>query len=202
MLRGTVAHSKSPHASSGSKSGWMACGARPRELLALPQVQFRAKLAEIWPELGVFESRHRGSSSKPTPSNADYLDRQDADIVAFRQGDEKSLTLPSRSRLRPHDARAVGGGHPEADRDPSRHTRTCRAYRRGDAGGSHADAGPRAGSGAVRCYSVGARGARTKEASLRFAACNSKSARDENALNFPGRSVPQRPSGVYGECFT
>jgi tRNA uridine 5-carboxymethylaminomethyl modification enzyme len=60
------------------------------ELLALPDVDL-AKLATIWPELGRF-APEIAEQLEIDAHYAGYLDRQDADIIAFRR--DESLLLP------------------------------------------------------------------------------------------------------------
>jgi tRNA uridine 5-carboxymethylaminomethyl modification enzyme len=60
------------------------------ELLALPDVNI-ARLAIIWPELGSL-ARGIAEQLETDAHYAGYLDRQDADIVAFRR--DESLLLP------------------------------------------------------------------------------------------------------------
>ena len=61
-----------------------------RELLALPEVDV-ARLARIWPELGGIPSEI-AEQLEIDAHYAGYLDRQEADIVAFRR--DESLSLP------------------------------------------------------------------------------------------------------------
>jgi tRNA uridine 5-carboxymethylaminomethyl modification enzyme len=60
------------------------------ELLSLPEVDV-ARLARIWPELGGI-AREIAEQLEIDAHYAGYLDRQDADIVAFRR--DESLSLP------------------------------------------------------------------------------------------------------------
>jgi tRNA uridine 5-carboxymethylaminomethyl modification enzyme len=60
------------------------------ELLALPEVDV-ARLASIWPELGAIP-RDIAEQLEIDAHYAGYLDRQEADIVAFRR--DESLSLP------------------------------------------------------------------------------------------------------------
>src|SRR5258705_6400356 len=60
------------------------------ELLSLPEVDV-ARLARIWPELGGM-AREIAEQLEIDAHYAGYLDRQDADIVAFRR--DESLSLP------------------------------------------------------------------------------------------------------------
>src|SRR6185312_17323086 len=61
------------------------------DLLSLPQVDFPA-LCRIWPELGVF-APDVIEQLEIDAQYAGYLDRQDADIIAFRR--DEARTLPA-----------------------------------------------------------------------------------------------------------
>jgi len=75
------------------------------DLLSLPGVDF-AKLASLWPELGAFAPEVI-EQLEIDAQYAGYLDRQDADIVAFRR--DERMTLPADL-----DYRAVHGLSTEA----------------------------------------------------------------------------------------
>jgi tRNA uridine 5-carboxymethylaminomethyl modification enzyme len=75
------------------------------DLLSLPGVGLSA-LSAIWPEIGEFE-RDVADQLEVDSQYAGYLDRQDADIVAFRR--DESLALPAGL-----DYSAVGGLSTEA----------------------------------------------------------------------------------------
>jgi tRNA uridine 5-carboxymethylaminomethyl modification enzyme len=75
------------------------------DLLSLPGVDF-AKLTSLWPELGAF-AQDVVEQLEIDAQYAGYLDRQDADIVAFRR--DEQLTLPADI-----DYRAVHGLSTEA----------------------------------------------------------------------------------------
>ena len=83
------------------RSSWTATRRTALELLALPEVDFQT-LARIWPELGGVAARHSSSSCEIDAQYAGYLDRQDADILAFRR--DESLTLPADLDYRPFAA--------------------------------------------------------------------------------------------------
>jgi tRNA uridine 5-carboxymethylaminomethyl modification enzyme len=59
------------------------------DLLALPQVDF-SRLAQIWPELGGF-GPDVVDQLEIDAQYAGYLDRQDADILAFRRDESRAL---------------------------------------------------------------------------------------------------------------
>jgi tRNA uridine 5-carboxymethylaminomethyl modification enzyme len=61
------------------------------DLLSLPGVEL-ATLSRIWPEIGDFADDVR-EQLQIDSQYAGYLDRQDADILAFRR--DESLTLPA-----------------------------------------------------------------------------------------------------------
>jgi tRNA uridine 5-carboxymethylaminomethyl modification enzyme len=75
------------------------------DLLSLPDVDF-AKLASLWPQLGAFAA-DVVEQLEIDAQYAGYLDRQDADIVAFRR--DERMALPADL-----DYRAVHGLSTEA----------------------------------------------------------------------------------------
>ena len=87
------------------RSGWTAFAATANDLLSLPGVDF-GKLASLWPELGGF-APDVVEQLEIDAQYAGYLDRQDADILAFRR--DEQLTLPADL-----DYRAVHGLSTEA----------------------------------------------------------------------------------------
>ena len=114
----------------GSRSMPTACARSAADLLAYPGIDL-ARLAAIWPELAAMPPEI-AEQLEIDARYAGYLDRQEADILAFRR--DEALHSAARPRLRarsaacrPRSAQKLSAARPG---DPGRRARGSRASRR------------------------------------------------------------------------